>query len=335
MNNDKRIGIFIFLVLVVLTASSWGFLVHKTTTQLAMYQAPKELKKFYYKNMDYMIYNSVRPDVRRNTDSTEATRHFIDLEVFGDSAEWKIPVTWNEAVGTYTKDTLIKYGYLPYVILSQKERLTSAFRSRNVDSILFYSADIAHYIADANVPLHTTINYDGQLTNQKGMHSLWESMVPEIEITHYNLRSRHDAQYLKDPFQTIMNAVRQAYALVPDVFSKEREVSKGFTDSQKYRVQVRRGRESRSYTSDFAKAYAASLKTTINDQLLYSADMIADFWFTCWVDAGKPDLDGLLKSPFSKTDKRALKREYKSFKKNRLIEDSFLRAKRVISGASE
>ena len=63
-----------------------------------------------------------------------------------------------------------------------QKKLTHAFSQGNRDSILFYAADISHYIADAHVPLHTTLNYDGQLTNQKGLHNLWESTIPELEL---------------------------------------------------------------------------------------------------------------------------------------------------------
>jgi hypothetical protein len=208
-----------------------------------------------------------------------------------------------------------------------KEKLTEAFRNKNADSILFYAADIGHYIADANVPLHTSINYDGQLTNQKGLHSLWESMVPEIEINNYTLRSRHKATYLSNPAKAMMVAIQRANILVKDVFAKEIEVSKQFTDSTKYRVQIRRGKESKSYTSEFAKAYSASLKNTINDQLINSANLIADFWYTAWVDAGKPSLGQLVVPASSAQNKKALKKDIKSYKKNRLIKDDKLISK--------
>jgi hypothetical protein len=322
----RKAYLFLLLASVLIICGSWGFLVHRTVHQLAVYELPGSLKKFFYKNIEYVVSNSTRPDLRRSTDSTEASKHFIDLEAYGDSAAWKIPFTWNEAVKFYTKDTLLKYGYVPYVIVDLKDKLTNAFRSRDKDSILFYAADIGHYIGDANVPLHTTLNYDGQLTNQKGLHSLWESMVPEIEITNYNLYSRHQARYLKNPAEAIIKAIRRAHIMLPGVLGKEKEVSKSFTDAQKYRTQTRNGRESKSYTSAFAKAYAASLKTTINDQLINSANLIADFWYTSWVDSGKPDVEGLI--TFSKEDKRELKKEYKVFKSNTLIKNKLLRSKK-------
>jgi len=276
--------------------------------------------------MGYLVDSSIRPDTRRSRDSAEAPRHFIDLEAFGDSAAWKMPPTWDEAVRIYTKDSLVKYGFVPYHIITMKNKLTEAFRSRNVDSILFYSADLAHYIGDANVPLHTSLNHDGQLTNQRGLHSLWESAVPELELEHYNLHSNHDAQYLSNPEQAVWDCIRRAHTLLPVVFGKETEATKGFTDSTKFRMQTRRGRQVRTYTPAFVKAYSDQLGTTVNDQLLHSVNMIADFWYTAWMDAGKPDLDHLVK--FEKKDKKAFKTEKKAWRRNELIQKTMLLSKK-------
>jgi hypothetical protein len=116
-----------------------------------------------HKEMNNLVSNSTRPDIRRNTDKTEATKHFIDLEAYGPNAANMMPLDWANAVKKYNEDTLLKYGYVPYVIVNQLEKLTNAFRSKNKDSILFYAADLGHYIGDAHVPLHTTLNYDGPL----------------------------------------------------------------------------------------------------------------------------------------------------------------------------
>jgi hypothetical protein len=313
----------IFLVIMIF-CNSWGFLVHRTVHQLAVYELPGSLQRFFYRNMEYGVKYSVRPDQRRNEDSTEATKHYINFEAFGDSAAWQMPHTWEAAVARYTKDSLLKHGYVPYYIIMMKDRLTNAFRNGRSDSVLFYATDMAHYIGDANVPLHSTINYDGQLTGQRGLHALWESVIPEILLDQYNLRSRHKARYLDHPEETIWSAVLRSFTMVNEVLEKEREVSKSFTDSTKYRVQIRNGREVRSYTSEFAKAYSKALGSSINDQLIRTADMIADFWYTAWVDAGKPDPDNWIKPEFSDENRKQLKRELKAFKKNKLLLDKLL-----------
>lgn len=323
----KRTVLVLVVLAVLLVGSSWGFLVHRTVNQLAIYNLPKGIAPFFYSGKDYLVKYSVRPDERRNTDSTEATKHFIDFEAFGDSAAWKMPHDWDAAVQKYSKDTLLEYGYVPYQIMVTKAKLTEAFRQKNSDSILYYAADLGHYIADAHVPLHTSINYDGQLTGQKGLHSLWESVIPEIELSNYNLYSKHKAQYLEHPERPLWKAVQEAHVLLTGVLGEEKEASKKFTDSTKYRTQVRRGREVRSYTTEFAKAYNARLGKTINGQLIKSSNLVADFWYTSWIDAGKPDLSSLVKK-MSGEEKDAYKKELKAYKKNELLKEKLLLSRR-------
>ena len=290
------------------------------------------MQAFFWKNRDSLVQNAPRPDIRRNSDPQEAPRHFINLEAYGDSAEWKMPLHWDDAVRSYTADTLKKYGYVPYEVQRIAGLLTEAFRRGLRDSILFYATDLGHYIGDANVPLHSSINYDGQLTGQRGLHSLWESTVPDLGLDSYRLRDQHKARYLDDPAAAIWTAVRQGHDLVANLFLQAREASKGMPDSIKYRKETRNGREYRTYTKTFATAYAARLGNTVNEQLLRSADLIADFWYTAWVNGGKPDLDALLTAPLDKKDKQLHKAETKAWRKNKLIEKKMLISRQQPAG---
>ncbi|MCX6337091.1 MAG: hypothetical protein NT153_07390 [Bacteroidetes bacterium] len=69
--SSKRF-LFVVLFTCVLLLSSWGFLVHKTVNQLAIYELPVGMKPFFYNNREYLVYNAVRPDIRRNKDRLEA-----------------------------------------------------------------------------------------------------------------------------------------------------------------------------------------------------------------------------------------------------------------------
>jgi hypothetical protein len=321
----------LLLVVVLVLTGSWGFLVHRTVNQLSIYELPDAMAPFFYKNKDYLVYNSPRPDLRRNSDPGEAPRHFIDLEMFGTA----IPTKWEDAIARYGWDSLQKAGFVPWHIEWVMQRLTGAFRSGQKDSILFYAADLGHYISDAVVPLHTTENYDGQLTNQKGLHSLWESLIPELELANYQLSSTHKAVYLKQPGKTIWKSIRAAHQMLPELLQKEREVSAQFTLEQKYRIQTRNGKEFRSYTSGFAKAYAASLGNTVNQQLLAATDLLADCWYTCWVNAGKPDLTGITGS-WSEGEQKQYQRELLYFNNNQLLQNNALmsRSPQYQSGAN-
>ena len=168
------------------------------------------------------------------------------------------------------------------------------------------------------------LNYDGQLTGQKGLHSLWETMIPEIQLDQYDLSSRHNAKYLKNPAQAIWEAIRQAHMLTPDILLQEKEASKGFTDSTKYRVQVRRGREVRSYTSEFAKAYSSRLGKTINRQLIYVSRSDSRFLVYQLGGCRQTGSRQNLQMQFTESQKQTLKKECKAFRENKLLKEKLL-----------
>jgi hypothetical protein len=160
-------------------------------------------------------------------------------------------------------------------------------------------------------------------------------VIPELELDQYTLHDHHKASYLFQPELAVWQAVRHAYELTKDVFAQEIEASKGFTDSTKFRVQIRNGREVKSFTPAFAKAYSERLGKTINEQLLSSADLIADFWYTAWVDAGKPDLSKLLSKPFERYDRKAMKKEFKAYRKGELLEKKLLIARQITNNSGQ
>ena len=317
----KKSFILIALCLLALGLSSWGFLVHRSINQLAIYSLPAPLQSYFYLEQNYLVFNAPRPDIRRNKDKLEAAKHFIDLEAYGPNAVNNMPRDWAAAIKKYSIDTLLKHGWAPYLIIKELDKLTNAFRSKNKDSILFYAADIGHYIGDVEVPLHTTINYDGQLTNQKGLHNLWESFIPTLRINQYQLYHPHIATYLKNPSEVLWEDIRKANSLIPGLLAVEKEVSIQFKPETKYKMQMRYGKSTKKYTTQFAEAYANGLGSTINSQLIASANRIADFWYTAWVNAGKPILA-------TREISSNLAAELKSYQLNHLIQDRFLLSKK-------
>ncbi len=107
----------------------------------------------------------------------------------------------------------------------------------------------------------------------------------------------------------------------------EKEITKTFTDESKYLVQKRNGRDVKYYTKDFVLAYSILLGQTINEQTIRSANLVADFWYTAWIDGGKPDLQELVTGNWEEADKDRLKAEVKAYRKNELIKKKILLSK--------
>ena len=319
-----KTGFMALLVVVCICCSSWGFLVHRSINQLSVYLLPSGMAPFFHQNLDYLVRESVRADQRRELDSAEAPKHFIDFEAYDPDqlGAWKMPFKFDSAVMKYGIDSLTKYGYLPYQVMVSKSKLTAAFKSWDKDSILFYAADLAHYVADAHVPLHTTLNYDGQLTGQPGLHNLWETMLPALYINEFTLYTPYKVTYLKNPEQAIWDALRSSFILVNDMIRKEMLTSKDFPGESKYRVQIRNGKSVKSYTTEFAQAYYKRIGKSVNLQMLLAVNLVADFWYTCWEDAGEPALEIIMEK--NKKVSGDLKSERAAYKKNALIKKSLL-----------
>ncbi|GHB65040.1 zinc dependent phospholipase C family protein [Persicitalea jodogahamensis] len=287
-----------------ITASEpeWGFWAHKRINRLAVYRLPPEMQFFYKKNIDFISENAVNPDRRRYAVLGEAERHFIDLDVYGESALDSLPLYWNQAREKIGEDSLRKHGIVPWYVQTAVFQLTEALREKNPAKILRISADLGHYIADANVPLHTTRNYNGQLTGQEGIHAFWESRIPEKYADDYEMWMGA-ANYLDSPARAIWGAVAQAHAACDSVLQIEKELSQDFKADRKFTYMERNKVMVRTYSDEFTAKYNQALDGQVERQMKASVQLVSDMWYTCWVNAGQPDLRPLANFKFSEAEK--------------------------------
>ncbi|PMD98357.1 hypothetical protein BWI97_04140 [Siphonobacter sp. BAB-5405] len=286
----KRFFLLIFLQIPLYPAFSWGFYAHQRINRLAIFTLPPEMGRFYKKNLMYLMENSVNPDKRRYAVVGEAARHYLDVEAYGDSV-WNKPY-WKDAVAYWGEDTLNTHGIVPWHIQRMKFQLTEAFQQRNIARILKLSAEMGHYIADGNVPLHTTRNYNGQLTGQEGIHAFWESRLPELYAEQYDFFVG-TAAYVRSPARRSWEAVRQAHHCLDSLFSLETQVTQELGQSRKYSLEERGNVIQKTYSREFSERYHQLLNHQVERQMRASVKMIGDFWYTCWIDAGQPDLNQL------------------------------------------
>jgi len=288
----KGVIVFLIVATTVNEKANWGFFAHQEINRLAVFTLPVPLIRFYKTHLDFIIKNAVNPDKRRYIINGEAPRHYIDLDGYGDSALFKLPENWFKAVEKYTEDTLMAYGIVPWHIYRVKNQLTSAFVKKDIERILKLSADLGHYIGDANVPLHTTENYNGQLTGQKGIHGFWESRLPELFFEDYNFWVGA-ANYEPDPQRRAWDAVENANKALDSVLIFESRLNLKFDEDRKYSLEARGNSIRKVYSKEYSNSYHNKLSGMVERQMQRSVKMVGDFWYTCWVDAGKPDLNDM------------------------------------------
>ena len=308
-------------------AAAWGFFGHRVITQVAVYELPGPMQAFYYRNLPELVRQCTAPDERRNDDPTEAPRHFIDMDHYSeDNPFGRMPRQYDQAAAKFTADTLKKYGIVPWTVLEAKDNLTEAFRQRDTLGIVKYSAELSHYVGDAFVPLHTTINYDGQLTDQKGLHALWESQLPERFINDYKLDGE-PAKYIKNPLDAIWTVITQSFGFLGETFDRASRIEKVMKPEVRYTFSHRYGKTSRRYSDAFADAYEKAVGGMVAYRLKSAPTLVSSLWYTAWQDGGKPDLNGLMHpGKPTKGEKDKLGTELAAWKKNTLPQDQLLLA---------
>jgi hypothetical protein len=152
------------------------------------------------------------------------------------------------------------------------------------------------------VPLHATLNHNGQLTNQKGIHAFWESRVPELLAEKQFDFFIGKAEYIKNPGEFIWARVLESSLAADSVLAFEKSLTKEFREDQKFSFEERKGVIIRQYSSAFSIAFNKKLDGMIERRMRQSIYCIASFWYTAWVNAGQPDLKELVNQKFSEAD---------------------------------
>jgi len=300
-------------------ARAWGVFGHRVITQVAVYELPASIQSFYFRHMPELVRQSGLPP----TDAQDNARHFIKLDHYAEINPFaKVPRDYDEAVTKFSADTLRKYGTLPWAIIDAKENLVKAWQEGDSTAIVRASAVLSSLAADAFSPLRTTVNYDGQLTNQPGMLALWENQLPERYLTTYKLDGE-TAKPLKNPLDDIWAALQYSYGFLTATFDLETKISHGFTPQTKFAYAHRFGRTQRRYSDAFADAYNKEVGGMVDYRLKTAAPLVAALWLTAWQEAGRPDVGRLMSKPTA-DEKARLATDLKGFRANALAPERLL-----------
>jgi hypothetical protein len=314
----KQAGGLLTGILIITLCSSWGFFAHYRINRLAVFTLPKAMQNFYKSNIEFITEHAVAADKRRYVDSTEGPRHFLNADHYGAHPFAALPQNWFDAALKYSPDTVIKYGTLPWAIQYNYFRLVRAFMDHDTISILKISANLGHYIADAHVPLHLTQNYNGQLTNQTGIHALWESRLPELFSDHYNYFVG-SARYIQNPLSEAFKICRSSFKSIDSVLRFERRLNKYFTASKKYTLVKRGNRNVTDFSVPYSRAYHAMLKGMVRRRMRSAILSIGSYWYSAWVDAGQPDLDKLIGKPLNPEERKKITAEESLYKAGKIL----------------
>jgi hypothetical protein len=260
--------------------AGWGFDIHRWITQAAIPLLPEPIRPFYEKHRTMVIEHSIDPDLWRNAGfEEEPPRHFVDLDAFGPPPFDALPRDYEAAVKKFGKEMVDKNGLLPWRAEEIQDQLVRAFQRvaqgqpYGLDDVTFFSAVLSHYVADAHVPFHAIVNYDGQLTNQRGIHGRFETELflryaPQLSLTP---TARAPIRNVRDfAFDTLVESA----ALTDQILQADRRAAAG--------------RE--LYDDGYFDAFFPPVKATLERRLREASSAVAAVIAGAWEEGGKPEL---------------------------------------------
>jgi hypothetical protein len=258
-------------------ADAWGFEVHRFITERAIDLLPPGIQPFFAKFRAAIVEHSIDPDLWRTAGwEEEPPKHFLDMDAYGPFPFKTIPRDFDAAVAQHGREFVLKNGTLPWRTGEMHAKLVEAFTQKAVysrENIKFFSSVIAHYVADAHVPLHAAVNYDGQLTGQWGVHARFETELFE----RYRPRLRIEpaaVQAVGAPRDLVFDALTAGFALVEPILEADRAAVAG--------------RE--VYDDEYFSAFFEKARPVLERRLSESITQVASVIADAWERAGRPEL---------------------------------------------
>ncbi len=250
-------------------ALGWGGTGHKFVNFNAVVHLPPALSQIAAQQAFFRDHAS-DADNRKSSDTAEAPKHFIDLELYPDFSH--LTPDLGSLIATYGWVTVKEIGILPWATVRAMDSLTAQLRRRDWTKSYQTAADLGHYVADGHQPLHCTVNYDGASTGNGGIHSRYETgMINQAQL----VAVRDSARYVADRYAFILAYLVRANVLVDSIMQGDNfaKAASGWNGS---------GQAPASYYSALWQ-YCQGFTQRLLQEATVS---LASLWYTAWVDAG-------------------------------------------------
>ena len=235
------------IILVSFLFIGWGYVGHRIINYNTILSALPQME-FFETWADSLQAHASDADERKSWDPNEAPKHYIDIDNYPEFIlTGTIPQDFDSLVAIHGLSFVMGQGILPWAILTAADSLQTLFEINDMHNAMLVAADLGHYIGDSHQPLHITRNYNGQYTNQDGVHFRYESDL--IQTFQSQIVYNGDTvQYIDNLPDFVFNMIYDNYQYVDSVlyadsvayafaghnynsnyYNKFWEIAKGFT----------------------------------------------------------------------------------------------------------
>lgn len=207
-------------------------------------------------------------------------------------------------------DDVLELGSLPWRILQLQQMLVSSLREAKqatttdamieaTNQALLYAGIMSHFVGDMANPHHTSVNHDGQLTGNKGLHAYFESDIvmdlPLELIAQVNAKAGTEllnatvfkglseaqrATARNDPSQLVFLALVESHKNLGRLTALDNTYSRIAPNADP------QSKAERRKPSDVSHHYA----DFVVERFAIGASVLAQLWYSAWQQAGSPDL---------------------------------------------
>lgn len=278
----RRLPAVLIVTLAVLAlprpAAAWGFEVHKFIMGRSIALLPPQIRPFFERNRLAIVEHAIDPDLWRTVGwLEEPPRHFMDMDAYGAYPFADLPHEYDGAVTKYGREFVEKNGTVPWRTQEVYTKLVEAFTQKqgySRDNIKLFSSVIAHYTADAHVPFHAVLNYDGQLSGQWGLHSRFETELFDRYRDTLQLSPARPGAPVTNAREFIFDTLLASFPLAQPLL-----------DADKAAVA---GRE--VYDEAYFTMFFRTAKPILEKRLSDSITDVAAIITAAWVESGRPAL---------------------------------------------
>jgi len=266
--------IIIPLLAVSVMLMSWGYSGHSKISGKAALSFNAEMTDFHSWAAALTSHAS-DADARKAWDASEGPKHYIDIDLYPEfTALGAIPQDFQEVLDQHGHEFVYGAGILPWATLVTYDSLVETLRRLDWDRAVLFAADLGHYVADGHMPMHITMNYDGQYTGNDGIHSRYESTM----INGYNSQINYEGDsisFIQDVNQYVFDYLYANYVYVDSVIAAD-DYAKSIN--------------SNTYSSQYKQALWE--KTGAFTTMLFknASHALAELIYSAWTEAGKPPL---------------------------------------------
>ncbi len=263
--------VLLFLIPIIAFFSlGWGYIGHSIINYNTIFTALPEMD-FFEGWAEFLAAHASDADDRKSTDPTEGPKHYIDIDNYPEFiATGTIPQNFDSLVDLHGYSFVLDQGILPWAILNTADSLQEAFEINDTNKAMLLAADLGHYIADSHMPLHITRNYDGQYTDQDGVHYRYESGLIN-RFQDQIIYGGDSLKYIDNLPDYIFNMIYDNYLYVDSVLAAD-AIATAFAGSTTSTVYYDKFWElAKSFTTELFKKASYKLTCVI---------------YTTWINAG-------------------------------------------------